>query len=116
MTVSEVTSSAASTGDADLEAAQEVAKADRFYNKLSNTGLQTFSSMHILDALRLRDAIKITYSDGKSISVGRIDDVAPMRAWSPCSRHKSLLKIIHSAFVAQRGRPCMLESHPANGC
>ena len=64
LTVSEVTSGAASTSIADLEAALEVAKTDRFYNKLSNTGLQAFSSMHILTIPHLQNTIVMIFNDG----------------------------------------------------
>jgi hypothetical protein len=60
------TSSAASTGVADLEAAPEVAKTNRFHNKLSNTGSQAFSSMHILEVLGLKNTIAVTYSNDES--------------------------------------------------
>ena len=66
MTVSEVTSGAALTGVANLEAAPEVAKTNRFYNRFPNTGLQAFSSMHILEGRGLHNTIVITYSDIKS--------------------------------------------------
>ena len=64
--VSEVTSDAASTGVADLEAAPEVTQTDGFYNNLSTTGLQAFSSMYSLTIPRLRNAIAMVYSDGAS--------------------------------------------------
>ena len=66
MTVSEATSGAASTGVAVLEAAPEVAKTNRFYNILTNAGLQAFSSMNTLEGRGLRDAIVMTYSNDKS--------------------------------------------------
>ena len=64
--VLEVTSGTALTGAADLNAAPEVAKTDRFYNKLPNTGLQAFSLMHILEVRGLHDAIMMTYSNDGS--------------------------------------------------
>ena len=60
------TSGAALTGVAVLEAAPEVAKTNGLYNKLINSGFQAFSLMHILEGRGLRDAIAVTYSDGKS--------------------------------------------------
>ena len=67
MTVSEVTSGAVLTVVANLEAASEVAKTNRFYNKFRNTGLQTFSLMYILEMLGLYNAIKMIYSNNKSL-------------------------------------------------
>ena len=115
MTVSKVTSGVALTSVAVLEAAPEVAKTNRFYNRFTNTGLQAFSSMHILEGRGLRDAIEMTYSDGKSRFCRPFDGVAPAQAWSPSSRPKSLLKIMHRSFAAQGCRPCMLGSHRFNG-
>ena len=66
MTVLEATSGGASAGVAVLETAPEVAKINRFYNKLTNTGLQAFSSMHIVEGRGLRDTITVTYSDDES--------------------------------------------------
>ena len=66
LTVSEATSVKASTSIAVVEAAPEVAKTNRFYNRLTNTGLQAFSLMHILESRGLRNAITMTYSNSKS--------------------------------------------------
>ena len=66
MAVQEATSDAASTGVADLETVPEMAKTNRFYNRFTNTGLQAFSLMHILEGRGLRNAIAMTYSDGES--------------------------------------------------
>ena len=64
--VLEAISGAASTGVAVLEAVPEVAKTNRFYDKLTNSGLQAFSLTHILEVVGLRDAILMTYSNSKS--------------------------------------------------
>ena len=48
MAVSGDTSGAASTVVVVLEDVLEVAKMNRFYNKLTNTGLQAFSLVQIL--------------------------------------------------------------------
>ena len=60
------TSGAVLASVVNLEAAPEVAKSNRFYNKLTNTGLQTVSLMHILEVLGLKDAITVTCSNSKS--------------------------------------------------
>ena len=62
--VSEVTSDAASTGVADLEAAPEVTQTKPFYYEVGSASAQAFPSMHFLEGLGLRDAIDMTYSDG----------------------------------------------------
>ena len=62
--VSEVTSGAASTGVADLEAAPEVTQTKPFYYEVGSASAQAFPSMHLLEGLGLRDAIDMTYSDG----------------------------------------------------
>ena len=66
MAVSKATSGTASAGVTVLGATQEVAKTNRFYNKLTNTGLQAFSSIYILEVLGLHNSIATTYSDDKS--------------------------------------------------
>ena len=68
LVVYEATSDAASTGVAILDTVPGVAKMNRFYNKLTNTGLlQAFSLMHIQEevVVGLRIAITVTYSDTK---------------------------------------------------
>ena len=62
--VSEVTSDAASTGVADLEAAPEVTQTKPFYYEVGSASAQAFPSMHLLEGLGLRDAIDMTYSNG----------------------------------------------------
>ena len=66
MAVCKATSGAALTDVAALEAVSEVAKMNRLYNELTTSGLQAFSSMHILEGRGLHDAIAMTYSNGES--------------------------------------------------
>ena len=86
MTVSEATSGAALSGVSVLKAAPEVAKTNRFYNKLTNTDLQAFSPMHILEVLSCTTPSYLPTVIAGVISVGYIGGMAPAQAWLPCSR------------------------------
>ena len=66
MTVFGATSGAALTGVVVLKVALGVAKTNRLYNKLGNSGLQAFTLVHILKGRGLCNAISVTYSDDKS--------------------------------------------------
>ena len=65
LAVRKATSGAALTGVTVLKAAPEVAKTNMLYNKLTNSSLQAFSLMHILEGRGLSDVTAMIYSDGK---------------------------------------------------
>ena len=66
MTVYKATSSAALSGAAVLKPEPEMAKTNKFYNRVTNTGLQAFSLMHNLEGRNLHNTILVTYSNSKS--------------------------------------------------